>query len=146
MFALTTYRRPANTLANWFGDLFDDDFFRLPAPRETTSWTPRVDVVEDEHAYHLHAELPGLDKKDIDVSVENGVLTLSGERKFEKKEEKDDGYRYYERSYGSFCRSFRLPEHVDPNAIKATHKNGVLELTLPKSEKAKPKQIEVKVQ
>ena len=143
MFALTTYRRPATSLANWMDEFLNDGY---PWPtRPETTWSPRVDVVEDKDAYKLHAELPGLEKKDINVAVDNGVLTISGERAFESKEDKDSGYRHYERSYGSFSRTFKLPEHVDASKIKANHKNGMLELTLPKTELAKPKQIEVKV-
>ena len=143
MFALTRYRRPSTSLASWMDEVLNDNY--LWPSRTTTSWSPRVDVVEEKDAYKLHAELPGLEKKDINVAVDNGVLTISGERAFESKDEKDDSYRHYERSYGTFTRSFKLPEHVDVNKIKASHKNGVLELSIPKTELAKPKQIEVKV-
>jgi HSP20 family protein len=144
MFALTTYRRPAASLSTWLDDFLSDGWFNWPE-RVEAAWTPRADVVEKDNAYEVHAELPGLDKKDINVSVEEGVLTISGERKAEKKEEKDGKYRYYERTYGSFERSFRLPDNVDAGKIRASHKNGVLELSIPKTEPSKPKQIEVKV-
>ena len=144
MFALTRYHRPAAQLSTWLDEFLDDGWLNWPS-RVETAWSPRVDVVENENAFELHAELPGIDKKDINVSVENGVLTINGERKAEKEEEKDGNYRYYERTYGSFRRSFRLPEHVDAGKIKANHKNGVLELSIPKTEAAKPKPIEVKV-
>lgn len=144
MFALSTYRRPSTSLSSLVDDMLGDSVWGWPTRRETT-WAPSVDVVENKDAYVLHAELPGLEKKDINVSVEDGVLTISGERKFEGKDEKDDNYRYYERRYGSFSRTFKLPEHVDAAKIKANHKNGVLELTLPKTEAAKPRQIEVKI-
>jgi HSP20 family protein len=144
MFALSTYRRPAVSLPSLVDELLNDGFWRWPS-RDLTSWSPTVDIVESKDAYTLHAELPGLEKKDINVSVEDGVLTVSGERKFESKDDKDDNYRHYERRYGSFTRSFKLPEHVDANRIKASHKNGVLELSIPKTEAARPRQIEVKV-
>ncbi len=144
MLSLTTYRRPATALSDWVDSFLDTEFRGWPS-RAVESWAPRVDIVEEKNAYRLHADLPGMSKDDIKVSVENGVLTLSGERKAEKKERKDDSYEYFERSYGSFTRSFNLPEHVDANAIKAGYHDGVLELELPKTEKALPKQIEVKV-
>ena len=146
MFALTSYRRPAASLSTWLDEFFNDGALDWPSRPDARSWSPRVDVVEEGNAYKLHAELPGMEKDEIKVSVEDGVLTLSGERKHEAKDEKKGQYRYYERSYGSFSRSFNLPDHVDTANIKANHKNGVLELTLPKTEESKPKQIEVKVQ
>jgi HSP20 family protein len=144
MLSLTTYRRPAATLSDWIDNFLDTEVRSWPE-RAVESWAPRVDIVEDKSAYRLHADLPGMTKDDIKVAVENGVLTVSGERKAEKREKKDGNYEYFERTYGSFSRSFNLPEHVDANAIKASYTNGVLELELPKTEKALPKQIEVKV-
>jgi len=145
MSALIRYDRPA-TLTDWFENLFDDGFFSWPSREIAAANWPRVDIVEEENAYRLHADLPGLAKDDIRISVENGVLTISGEKKAEKKEKKTGEYAYYERSYGSFSRAFRLPEHVDSEHINAAYVNGVLELTINKTEAAKPKQIEVKVQ
>jgi len=145
MLSLTTYRRPAATLSDWIDSFLDTEFRSWPG-RAVESWSPRVDIVEEKDRYRLHADLPGLTREEIKVSVENGVLSVSGERKVEKREKKDGDYQYFERSYGSFCRSFNLPDHVDANAIKANYTNGVLELELPKTEKALPKQIEVKVQ
>src|SRR5438094_7922752 len=107
-------------------------------------WMPLADVTEDEKEYLIKAELPELKKEDVKVTVENGVLTISGERKFEK-EEKNKKYHRVERGYGTFMRSFTLPDDADANKIKAEFKNGLLKVHLPKSEHAKPKQIEVNV-
>lgn len=110
-----------------------------------TQWSPAVDITEDEKEYIVKAELPDIKKEDVKVCVENGDLTISGERKFEK-EEKGKKYHRIERSYGSFVRSFTLPEGVSGDKVGASFKDGVLEIHLPKDEKAKPKSIEVKVQ
>jgi len=107
-------------------------------------WAPSVDISEDANDYVVHAELPGLKKEDIKVSVENGMLTITGERKFEK-EEKNKKYHRIERSYGSFTRSFTLPEAVKADKVCADFKDGVLHVHLPKDESAKPKSIAVKV-
>jgi HSP20 family protein len=107
-------------------------------------WTPLADITEDEKEYLIKAELPELKREDVKVIVENGVLTISGERKFEK-EEKKKKYHRVERGYGSFMRSFALPDDADGNKVKAEFKNGILTVHLPKNEKAKPKQIEVNV-
>ena len=103
-----------------------------------------ADISEDEKEYLIKTELPDLKREDVKVTVENGVLTISGERKFEK-EEKKRKYHRVERGYGSFARSFTLPDDAEGNMVKAEFKNGVLMVHLPKNEKAKPKQIEVKV-
>lgn len=108
-------------------------------------WSPAVDISEDEKEYVVKAELPDLKKEDVKVCVEDGDLTISGERKFEK-EEKGKKYHRIERSYGSFVRSFTLPEGVSGDKVSASFKDGVLEVHLPKDEKAKPKSVEVKVQ
>ena len=107
-------------------------------------WTPLADITEDEKEYLIKAELPELKREDVKVIVENGVLTISGERKFEK-EEKKKKYHRVERGYGSFMRSFALPDDADGHKVKAEFKNGILTVHLPKNEKAKPKQIEVNV-
>ena len=107
-------------------------------------WTPIADITEDDREYVIKAELPELKKEDVKVTVENGVLTISGERKFEK-EEKKKKYHRVERGYGSFVRTFALPEDADANKVKAQFKQGILEVHLLKNEKAKPKQIEVNV-
>src|SRR5215469_5445672 len=107
-------------------------------------WTPLADITEDDKEYLIKAELPEMKKEDVKVTVENGVLTVSGERKFEK-EEKKKKYHRVERGYGTFMRSFTLPDDADGNKIKAEFKNGLLTVHLPKTEHAKPKQIEINV-
>lgn len=121
-------------------DPFFDDFF--PTPQ--TSFDPRIDVKEDEKEFVVRAELPGLSKDDFKLTVENNVLTLEGEKKNEF-EEKQDGYFRSERTFGAFRRSFRLTDSVDAKKIKAEYEKGVLNITIPKAEKAKPKLIEVSV-
>ena len=108
------------------------------------SWAPAVDIYEKDGNIVLKAELPGVDPKDVDVRVENNLLTLRGERKFDT-EVKRDSYHRVERSYGSFSRSFTLPSVVDTQNIKAEYRDGVLHMTLPKREEAKPRQIQINV-
>ena len=107
-------------------------------------WTPSVDISETEGEYQIKAEIPDVKKEDVKVTLEDGVLTIQGERK-QEKEEKGKKYHRIERSYGSFVRTFSLPDVIDEDKVKAEFKDGVLILHLPKSEKAKPKGIEVKV-
>jgi HSP20 family protein len=107
-------------------------------------WRPSVDIFETKDNMILRAELPGMNKEDVKINVENNVLTLRGERKFDN-EVKRENYHRIERAYGSFCRSFTLPANVDKGKIEATYKDGVLEVILPKVEESKPKQIEIKV-
>jgi HSP20 family protein len=107
-------------------------------------WAPLVDIVEDEQEYLIKAEVPEVKKEEVKVTVQDGVLILAGERKF-VKEEKDKKYHRVERAYGSFVRSFSLPENADENKVTADFKDGVLQIHLPKSEKARPKNIEVKI-
>ena len=108
------------------------------------TWAPAVDIYEQDGNLVLKAELPGIDPKDVDVRVENNVLTLNGERKFEN-EVKREQYHRVERAYGTFSRSFTLPNVVDTGKIKAEFKDGVLRVTLPQREEAKPKQISIAV-
>jgi HSP20 family protein len=110
----------------------------------TSTFAPAVDVYEDEHNVTLKIEVPGIEEKDIDVRVENNTLTVHGERKFEK-EEKEENYRRIERQYGSFTRSFTLPNTVDTENISADYDKGVLKIQLAKKAEAKPKQIKVNV-
>ncbi len=107
-------------------------------------WSPVVDISEDEKEYAIKAELPDVKKEDIKLNVHDDVLTITGERKYEK-EEKGKKYHRVERAYGSFMRSFTLPEDADGTKVTAEYKDGLLNVRLPKSEKAKPKTIEVKV-
>jgi HSP20 family protein len=108
------------------------------------TFVPPVDVYEDEHSIVLKMEVPGIDQKDIDVRVENNVLTVHGERKFEK-DEKQENFQRLERSYGSFTRSFTLPNSVDTDNVSADYENGVLKIRLAKRSEAKPKQIKVNI-
>lgn len=110
----------------------------------TTEWAPAVDVSETDNEYTIKAEIPEVKKEDVKVTLQDGELTIQGERK-QEKEEKGKRYHRIERSYGSFLRSFSLPVNVDDSKAKAEFKDGVLTLTLPKSEQAKPKAIDVKV-
>jgi len=110
-----------------------------------SQWAPMVDISEDAKEYLIKAEIPEVKREDLKVSVENGVLSISGERRLEK-EEKDKKYHRIERSYGSFVRSFTLPDGTDAAGVAAEFKDGVLQVRLPKSEKAKPKSVDVKVQ
>jgi HSP20 family protein len=126
-------------------------FGQQPASKEggkeemtMAEWSPLVDISEDEKEYLVKAELPDIKKEDIKLSVHDNVLSISGERKYEK-EEKGKKYHRVERTYGSFLRSFTLPEDADASKIAAESKDGILKVHLPKSEKAKPKSIEVKV-
>ena len=109
-----------------------------------SEWTPLVDITEDDREYLIKAELPEVKKEDVKVTVENGTLTITGERKFEK-EEKGKKYHRIERAYGSFMRSFTLPEGAAGEKVSADFKDGVLKVHLPKSAEAKPKSIDVKV-
>jgi len=117
---------------------------REEAMAASADWIPQVDVVETEAEYLLSAELPGVDKQDVKLSIERGVLTLSGQRE-QPKEETGRRYHRVERAYGRFARSYTLPELVDEQRLTAEFRNGVLTVHLPKSEKAKPKSIEVQV-
>ena len=111
----------------------------------TGGWSPRVDIVENDKEFVIKAEIPEVKKEDVKVTADNGVLTIQGERK-QEKEEKGKKFHRVERYYGSFTRSFTLPENVDETKIKANFKDGMLNLQVPKSEKSKPKAIEVKVE
>jgi HSP20 family protein len=139
--------RELEELQSRWASLFDRRML-LPNGREEqfslTEWTPPVDIAEDGKEYTIKAELPGVNKEDVKVTVEGGVLSISGERKSEK-EEKDKKYHRIERTYGSFVRSFTLPEGTAGDKINAEFKDGVLKLHLPKDEKAKPKTVDVKI-
>ena len=109
----------------------------------TSAWHPAVDVREEEKRFVIHADLPGVDPKDIDVTMENGVLTIRGERKGEKDEDRN-GFRRVERVRGSFYRRFSLPDTADEAGIEAKGRDGVLEIVIPKHEKVQPRRIDVK--
>ncbi len=107
-------------------------------------WRPLWDVRETDKDLIIHSEIPGVNKEDVSIKLENGLLTVSGEKKHERKEENEQ-YHVVERSYGSFSRSLRLPERVDPSAITATFNNGVLEITVPKPEAPKPQSTQIPI-
>ncbi len=108
----------------------------------TRSWAPPVDVSETEDAYVVKAELPGMSREDLDITLENNVLRIAGERKFDRDEKKEN-YHRIERSYGAFSRAFALPTQVDAEKVEATFKDGVLTVTVPKAEQARPRKISI---
>ena len=138
--------REFSTLQDRMNRLFQETYGREGREEalSTASFAPPVDVYEDEHSITLKIEVPGIDEKDIDVRVENNMLTVVGERKFEK-EEKQENFRRVERQYGSFTRSFTLPTTVDAENISADYEKGVLKIQLAKKAEAKPKQIKVNI-
>lgn len=135
--------RDLRSLQDEMNRLFSSSFPRLSNQEEMSAgWSPSVDIYESENKIVLEAELPGMKREDFDLSIENNVITLKGERRFEKKDERDN-YHRVERAYGSFTRSFNLPRTVLTDDIKAEFKNGVLSVVLPKKEEAKARKIEV---
>jgi len=136
--------RDVMTLQNRLNSVFRDFNESADGPMTTASFVPAVDIYEDEKKVSLKLEVPGMAEKDLDVSVENNVLTVRGERKFEK-EEKEENFHRIERRYGSFSRSFTLPSTVDTEHIEAHYQAGVLKLDLKKKPEAQPKQIKVNV-
>jgi HSP20 family protein len=124
--------------------LFQDSISRLFSEPASRPWSPAVDIYETENELVLKADLPDVDPKNVGIQVENSTLTLKGERKFEQ-EKNGKGFHRLERSYGSFVRAFSLPDTVDPEHVKADYKNGVLTVTVPKKEVAKPRTINVEV-
>src|SRR6266436_95834 len=137
--------REFSTLQDRMNRLFRDSYGDTREEALTTStFAPPVDVYEDDHNITLKIEVPGIDEKDIDVRIENNTLTVHGERKYEK-EEKEENYRRVERQYGSFTRTFNLPNTVDTDHVQAQYDKGVLKVKLAKKAEAKPKQIKVNV-
>lgn len=137
---LDTIQQEMNRL---FGTFFDNQS-GVSATRGTRRWIPAMDLVEDEDHYVLKADLPGVFESDVTVELEDNVLTVSGERKSEHEERKD-GYHRIERASGSFSRALTLPEGVDPDAIRASFDNGVLEVRIPKPEQRKPRRVSIGV-
>lgn len=133
-----------STLQEQVNRLFESKFQGRGDDSALTTWAPAVDIYETENELVLRADLPGINEKDLDVRVENNMLTVRGERKFEQQV-KEDNYLRIERTYGSFSRSFGLPNSVNTEAIKAEYKNGVLTVELPKRAESKPKQVKVNV-
>ena len=135
--------RDMSILQNQMNRLFESTLHSWPGDTEgTVAWAPAADIYETDNDLVLEADLPGIDPKQIDIRVENNVLMVRGERSFEQKVNKENFHRV-ERSYGVFSRSFNLSTAVDPDKIRATYKNGVLNITLPKAEQAKPRRIQI---
>jgi HSP20 family protein len=136
--------RDLGVLQERMNRLFDDAGrgYRGDEPAATTTWSPAVDIFETEGEIVVKAELPGIDRKDITLHLEKNVLTLKGERRFEK-ETKEENYHRIERAYGGFSRSFSIPATVDEDKIRADYRDGILKIALPKKEQAKPKQIQI---
>jgi len=135
----------ASTLQDQVNRLLNQAFGNSSDEASITTWAPAVDIYETEHELVVKADLPDVRPEDLDIRVENNILTIRGDRKFEKKVD-EKNYLRVERTYGSFSRSFSLVNTVNSEAIKADYKNGVLTLTIPKREEAKPKQIKVNVE
>jgi HSP20 family protein len=144
---MTRYNDPWNDLRTLPNRFFEPFFGRFGSLSDegmsTATWAPPVDVDEDNNKIHVKVEVPGMDEKDLKINYEDGLLTISGERQFERKD--DRNYHRIERTYGSFIRSFSLPRSVEASKIVANYRNGVLEIEIPKKEEAKPKQIQINV-
>jgi HSP20 family protein len=136
--------RGVTTLQDQINRLFSESFGRTGQESSLSAWAPAVDIYETEHELVVEADLPDVDPQDLDIRVENNILTIRGERKFEKKVN-EENYLRVERSYGSFARSFTLANTVNTDAIKAEYQTGVLTLSIPKREEAKAKQVKVNV-
>ena len=135
---LTVLRNRMDRLLNKISDE------ETPALMPTNTWSPTTDIVETKDSLMIRCELPGIDEKNVNVEIENGVLTISGERKTEETT-KDKNFHRVERAYGKFVRSFTLPPNFITENVKATFTDGLLELTLPKKEEAKPKKIQLEI-
>lgn len=136
------YNRPdSNQVPKRFSDIMDE-FFNDALSTRRDNFVPSIDISETDDQFHISAQLPGMKKEDIDISLENGRLSISGERSFEKEEE---GKKYHrvETEFGSFERSFQLPDNVDEDSISATYENGLLNITIQKSEEEVTKKIEI---
>jgi HSP20 family protein len=125
-------------------DVFQDSISRLFSEPASRPWSPAVDIYESENELVFKADIPDIDPKEVGIQLENGTLTLKGERKFEQNKT-NKGFHRIERGYGAFTRAFSLPDTVDPEKVKADYKNGVLTVTVPKKEIAKPKTINVEI-
>jgi len=132
-------RRLQREIDSVFQNMYPSDKDR-EAP--VTGWTPRVDLSETEDAYHIHLDLPGVQKEDVDINLQDGTLTIRGERKEEQRAEGSNSVRV-ERSFGQFFRSFALPQTIQQEGIQASFDNGVLSVEVPKAEETKPRRIEI---
>jgi HSP20 family protein len=133
------------TLRDRMNRLFEDAVSTARSEEKdmiSSSWAPAVDIYEDEKNLVLTAEIPGISEKDVDIKIENNTLTIHGERKLEK-ETSEENYHRIERSYGSFYRSFTLPNHIDQDKIQAEHENGVLKIIMPKKPELQPRKVRV---
>jgi HSP20 family protein len=148
---VSTTRRPQDSMSSLrrLNSILDEAFGTWPFQSQesgslTSSWIPACDVFEDKDAVKIMAELPGVQPEDVKISLENNLLTVRGEKR-QKAEESNERVHRYERTYGSFERAFALPTTVDPEKIAANYANGVLTITIPKAERARPREIPVKV-
>lgn len=148
---VTTTRRPMETLTSLrrLNNVLDEAFNTWPFQAQgegaiTSAWYPACDVFEDKDAVKIVAEVPGMKPEDVKISLENNLLTIRGEKK-QDAEERAERVHHYERSYGSFERTFSLPNSVDPETISAAYVNGILTVTIPKAERASPREIQIKV-
>jgi HSP20 family protein len=146
---ITRYRpvsliQQLHRLSREWDHLFEPNELEDNSLVETSHWAPCVDIKEEPDRFVLYADIPGVDPNDIEITMENGVLTIKGERESSKKEEKK-GYTRIERSKGTFYRRFALPDTADPDRVSAVGKQGVLEISIPKSEKAKSKKVKVEI-
>lgn len=135
-----------NQLQDEMNSLFNTRLGRYEGDRsrlDTSDWAPAVDIREEESRFLIAADLPGVEPNDVELTLENGMLTIRGRRQLEKREEKE-GYRRVERASGSFLRRFSLPDEANPEKVEAHYNNGVLEVTIGKRETAQPRRIEVK--
>jgi HSP20 family protein len=141
---MTRYN-PLNDFRTLQSRIFEPFFGRFNFDDTLTNgtWAPPVDVAEDAEKIHVKVEVPGIEEKDLKINYEDGLLTVSGERQFERRD--DRNYHRIERMYGSFVRTFSLPRSVDAGQIVANYRNGILEIEIPKKEEAKPKQIQINV-
>jgi len=132
------------TLREKMNRLFEDAVTHRGEEKDLTSssWTPAVDIYEDENQLVLSAEVPGIEEKDVEIKIEDSTLIIQGERKMEK-ETKEENYHRIERAYGSFYRSFTLPNYIDQEKIHAEHENGVLKITMPKKPELKPRKVKI---
>lgn len=137
----TSSTAPVFGLRREIDRLFEDTFGR---GESGSSWTPAVDVQENQNELRLDVELPGLNPDEVEITADNGVLTIRGEKQFERKEGDDSRYHVVERSYGSFLRSFQLPQGLDESRIEASFNNGILSIHIPKSALPQPKKIQIK--
>jgi HSP20 family protein len=142
---LTPWRKLFHEIGDYIEDYMDSMWSSFPTISRERAWTPAMEIKETKDGYEVTAELPGIDPKDIDISIEDRTLIIKGERKVEKKEEKE-GYYHSERKYGAFYRAITLPSEVEEEKTKAKYKDGILTITLVKPEKAKGKKVKIDVE